>query len=1397
MSDAASATALPADFIADGHPFENPSESADKAYAGTAPSFGAELEADVGSGVSADLARAGQRGQQQGSSWFDRLLATPDVDTAAGMVAGGQDPYAQQASPTISADDANKRFAPSGTTITDGPMSEGLARVVGQQKADEIKRDSVLSRYAASHGAVTNLGVGAVGFVLDPLQAGTMFIPGIGEETIAAHLGEGVVARTAARGLAGASAGAASMAPIVGLKYAGSLADDGDYGIRDAMYDLASGSALGALGHAGFGALREGGILRPDGLMDADRARAASGLEPAVAPTGSVSDADLASVADAPAYVTSTATNAAVAQMADGREIDVAPIFDQVRADRAEADLQRWTAQQGRLDAQSTAALQASGVADATAGTVESRAAVLQTRLDDLRNQHAGFVADIERTEAQRTSQTDTATPERLQAIDAEMADPGIPAARRQQLEGERSLLTEGRDSTADDLEAARTEAELRGLQRGAAAVEADIAKTTAKIEPLQTTAAAHRLAGSDALNAVSDRVGSQETILRSLAARSIRRYAGAFGAGVARNEADAMALRALRGGPDAVAKVVAEIRGRIAPTAAAARSVAAQSADVDVGPPITQQRAVIANDVVSQLVAAGRSAREAKAAGRIVAAHYEARASRFGGALGTAEELYRQRGAEIRGPDAAPGPRQMSEDARSAADAARFASRENQGGSGQNQSDLNATTNDSTGESIERKSGASAEPDEARSPPPGAPNPGDLSATAEPEIAPGEPAAPEPGAVEQVAADVLPEAVEPVRAVVDAEDRIADTKLAEVVQPAVEPVRAVSTVNPAETAAVDFSATEGPRPLPTYSSELDATKPRGKDLPAGVFMFDPLALSVDATRFQFKSGGDEQGVTSALRGVTQWDPAKAQSIMVWEQADGRLFVADGHQRAGLARRLTGQGQTHGIQLPGVLYRERDGVSDADARAMAAVTNIANGSGSALDGAKVLRARPDLMDGSVPLSAGKGQQAAALARLDDEAFRMVFAEIVPENYGAVVGQVIPADGARQVAALKAIARFEPRSIEEATALTQRVSSAELTRAEEGRQTSLFGDLDEPESTAGEEMRIVARVIKDLRRDRGLFSRVVANASRLEEAGSTIERGAARSAATDAGAFAKILSADAYTAGPTRTTLIEAARDLRDGKASIGDASGRLYAAVRRQAEEDGPDRLGARRGDAASQGDAVERVGGLDFGDRRISGGSRLNGRAGAAADTGRSTAAGDPAALSRRSGGPDASSAGRETRQGAEAAAARARRGDPGSAARDGDRDLLGRLIGDEAASHIAPLDDRSPEPWRARRGIARRPDERSARAEAIRTRQAVSERKRSARRDRTADRGATRRPHPPRSDRGRRARHPSYRGRSGLAPVQCPHDAGGRARRRRTRTAWRPDRARGARPA
>lgn len=394
-----------------------------------------------------------------------------------------------------------------------------------------------------------------------------------------------------------------------------------------------------------------------------------------------------------------------------------------------------------------------------------------------------------------------------------------------------------------------------------------------------------------------------------------------------------------------------------------------------------------------------------------------------------------------------------------------------------------------------------------------------------------------------------------------------AETVAAEPVQAAYEAVEKIDTLTPAEQK----------RDLPKFTPARDGDLPHpGPDKPAGVFMFDPMAIDVDAKRFQFKSGGDEYGVTGALRGVQKWDPAKAQAIIVWEQNDGKLFVADGHQRAGLAKRLTSEGKAKAIELPGVLYREVDGISADDIRAIAAVTNIANGSGSALDGAKVLRARPDLMDASLPLTAGKGQQAAALARLGDEAFRMVVNDVVPEHFGAVVAEIIPTDHARQVAALKAIAKFEPRNAEEAAVLTQRVAAAELAKREEGAQASMFGDMEAPESTAGEEMKIVGRVIRDLKKDKSLFGRVVANAGRLEETGSQIARDAAKTVMTDAEIFAKTLATDAYAAGPIRTELVAVAKDLKDGRVTLGEATDRILTAVRGQAETNGLDRAGAR-----------------------------------------------------------------------------------------------------------------------------------------------------------------------------------------------------------------------------
>lgn len=63
----------------------------------------------------------------------------------------------------------------------------------------------------------------------------------------------------------------------------------------------------------------------------------------------------------------------------------------------------------------------------------------------------------------------------------------------------------------------------------------------------------------------------------------------------------------------------------------------------------LSQRRPTIARDVEQQLVNAGRPVGEARAAGTLVQAHYEARAARFEGALGSARDLYDAEAPSIR----------------------------------------------------------------------------------------------------------------------------------------------------------------------------------------------------------------------------------------------------------------------------------------------------------------------------------------------------------------------------------------------------------------------------------------------------------------------------------------------------------------------------------------------------------------------------------------------------------------------------------------------------------------------------------------------------------------------------------------------------------------------------
>ncbi len=281
------------DIVSDGQPFETPLSAANEDYARISPSFGRAFGAMYGEGSpTLALSRASERGQYAGSSWLDQWVS--GAGTAELGEAGIPVDLTPKQSPMLSAADANKRYAPPGTTITDQPMPEAIAQLVGKEKAAEQQRENVLARFSAAHSWPVNLGMGAAAFILDPLNAGTTLIPGVGEEAITARLGTGLIARTAGRAVAGAATGAVAQAPLSTLHYGLGREEASDYDLRAAFRDMAFSAAGGAVLHAGLGAA--GDLFRPAGSAAAGASDQMLGLvrglersgDEAVSPKGAV-----------------------------------------------------------------------------------------------------------------------------------------------------------------------------------------------------------------------------------------------------------------------------------------------------------------------------------------------------------------------------------------------------------------------------------------------------------------------------------------------------------------------------------------------------------------------------------------------------------------------------------------------------------------------------------------------------------------------------------------------------------------------------------------------------------------------------------------------------------------------------------------------------------------------------------------------------------------------------------------------------------------------------------------------------------------------------------------------------------------------------------------------------
>lgn len=341
-------------------------------------------------------------------------------------------------------------------------------------------------------------------------------------------------------------------------------------------------------------------------------------------------------------------------------------------------------------------------------------------------------------------------------------------------------------------------------------------------------------------------------------------------------------------------------------------------------------------------------------------------------------------------------------------------------------------------------------------------------------------------------------------------------------------------------------------------ASDLVSAEYRGRRIWSG--RFDPLSVETDAARFQYKAEADGEGVTGRLRGVERWDATASGKAILFEERGGRVLVADGHQRRGLARRLAEQGWED-AQLDGYLFREADGWSPREVRVVAALKNVREGSGTIMDAAKLFRDAPQaLQDRSLPITGEFIQSARQLSLLGDDAFRAVVNGVIPERYGAALGELAPDRPDLQGDLVALLKRADPGSIDGARALIHEAMLDDFI-ATEGVQQDLFGGLPR-EATVIARGRIREAVMAGLRKDTRLYGSLVRHADAIEAGGNALARSENEARLGIDRAAAELVSKLSLRSGDMGEAFQAAARDVTIGAATAGQAAKGLIQRIR-------------------------------------------------------------------------------------------------------------------------------------------------------------------------------------------------------------------------------------------
>lgn len=283
-------------------------------------------------------------------------------------------------------------------------------------------------------------------------------------------------------------------------------------------------------------------------------------------------------------------------------------------------------------------------------------------------------------------------------------------------------------------------------------------------------------------------------------------------------------------------------------------------------------------------------------------------------------------------------------------------------------------------------------------------------------------------------------------------------------------------------------------------SKQKPATQPKSK---AGtVAELIPSDIAYDPQRFQYKIIGQQTktGEVGSLSGVQKWDPNLAGIVQVWQDpADNKTYVVNGHNRLALANKLGADKVT---------VRYLDVKDAAEARAVGALTNIAEGRGTPLDAAKFFKdtglTKQDLDAKGIPMREKIATDGIALSKLEDSLFRKTIDGDIPVERAVIIGGS-GLDGAKQRDLVELIDKQAKRKSINNDVVAELIDGVKAADSQIETQFDLFGGSQVQVSNAIERATLQSTIKKKLSREKKLFGTVGKStaAEQLASAGNMI------------------------------------------------------------------------------------------------------------------------------------------------------------------------------------------------------------------------------------------------------------------------------------------------------